>query len=596
MGFIFTDKGGTDNVGALTEHVLFTTDCAFDIGSDDGGATENRPRSIYLCTKLRIGDAPGSGLIQGHDSSVADANAGATLNLRGGNKTAGSGDGGDLNLDAGTSTGGTAGKINLGDNQTVVFGDGGTQDWTFKNEGNSEFRINNLGGDSGTYFTLNQEFGNDETLDTQMNFASGGVPLDQSGNGMDIGWSAFLASPAMAITTRQFSPPATSPKHDLVLERGFDNGDIRITANGVKFKDPITGIDNSDNDTVDAGDLGFRGGNKTIGDADGGELTLSGGSGNDNGRGGDVDITGGTGAGTRGGHLDLSAGIGAFNVPGGDLRLTSALGNSVDDGDIILSGLTTGNIELNPGTDLLIGGSQHVRGAINSVADASQPTTTILDGSDKAAGTGIGGTLLVRGGESQGGIGGVLLLQGGRTQDVDSDGGQVTIQGGIGGNTSGQGGDIILTGGTNASSSIRAGNVEINGGSKTNATGPAGDASLIGGLSNNTGRVPGIASVIGGAALIAGTEDGGDVNLGGGSSFGGTVGNVVVTVGNLNLTGGDLQVDGTQVVSNRVTGYTDPTGTTDRGTFATTTVTTADLAEFVKAMYEDLKAHGLIGN
>lgn len=42
--------------------------------------------------------------------------------------------------------------------------------------------------------------------------------------------------------------------------------------------------------------------------------------------------------------------------------------------------------------------------------------------------------------------------------------------------------------------------------------------------------------------------------------------------------------------------YVDPTGTSDKGTFATSTVTTEDLAEFVKAMYEALKATGLLKN
>jgi len=60
--------------------------------------------------------------------------------------------------------------------------------------------------------------------------------------------------------------------------------------------------------------------------------------------------------------------------------------------------------------------------------------------------------------------------------------------------------------------------------------------------------------------------------------------------------GTSVRVGANQVVSSRKTGYADPTGTTDRGTFATSTVTTADLAEFVKAMYEDMKSHGLIGN
>ena len=42
--------------------------------------------------------------------------------------------------------------------------------------------------------------------------------------------------------------------------------------------------------------------------------------------------------------------------------------------------------------------------------------------------------------------------------------------------------------------------------------------------------------------------------------------------------------------------YVDPTGTSDKGTFATSTVTIEDLAEFVKAMYESLKANGFLKN
>ena len=56
------------------------------------------------------------------------------------------------------------------------------------------------------------------------------------------------------------------------------------------------------------------------------------------------------------------------------------------------------------------------------------------------------------------------------------------------------------------------------------------------------------------------------------------------------------KVAGTQVVGSQVTGYTDPTGSVDRGTFATSSVTTEDLAEFVFALYTDLKGHGLVAN
>jgi hypothetical protein len=54
-------------------------------------------------------------------------------------------------------------------------------------------------------------------------------------------------------------------------------------------------------------------------------------------------------------------------------------------------------------------------------------------------------------------------------------------------------------------------------------------------------------------------------------------------------------VDGTQVVSNRATGWEAATGTATRTTFATSTVTTAQLAQRVKALIDDLTTHGLIG-
>lgn len=76
-----------------------------------------------------------------------------------------------------------------------------------------------------------------------------------------------------------------------------------------------------------------------------------------------------------------------------------------------------------------------------------------------------------------------------------------------------------------------------------------------------------------------------------------TDGSTSVEGGDLKLsTGNAVQVDSQQVVAARQTGWADPTGTSDKTTFDTTTVTTQDLAEFVKALYEDLKAHGLIGN
>lgn len=70
---------------------------------------------------------------------------------------------------------------------------------------------------------------------------------------------------------------------------------------------------------------------------------------------------------------------------------------------------------------------------------------------------------------------------------------------------------------------------------------------------------------------------------------------LVTAYNSLNLSGGALQVDGTQVVSNRVTGWASPTGTATRTAFDTTTVNVTDLAERVKAVIDDLISHGLFG-
>lgn len=66
------------------------------------------------------------------------------------------------------------------------------------------------------------------------------------------------------------------------------------------------------------------------------------------------------------------------------------------------------------------------------------------------------------------------------------------------------------------------------------------------------------------------------------------------TEGMVNTTA-HYRVNGTQVVSSRITGWGTPTGTTTKTAFDTSTVTLPQLAERVKALIEDLKTHGLIG-
>ena len=56
-----------------------------------------------------------------------------------------------------------------------------------------------------------------------------------------------------------------------------------------------------------------------------------------------------------------------------------------------------------------------------------------------------------------------------------------------------------------------------------------------------------------------------------------------------------FRVNGVLVVGARQTGWTAPTGTATRTTFATASVTLPQLAQRVHALIDDLIAHGLIG-
>lgn len=64
---------------------------------------------------------------------------------------------------------------------------------------------------------------------------------------------------------------------------------------------------------------------------------------------------------------------------------------------------------------------------------------------------------------------------------------------------------------------------------------------------------------------------------------------------NLSGSGAGLYIGGLLTVRDRRTGWTAPTGTATRTAFDTATVTTAQLAERVKALIDNLISHGLIG-
>lgn len=72
-------------------------------------------------------------------------------------------------------------------------------------------------------------------------------------------------------------------------------------------------------------------------------------------------------------------------------------------------------------------------------------------------------------------------------------------------------------------------------------------------------------------------------------------GRVAVSNGPIQITGFGLEIDGDTVLGPRSAGWSAATGTADRTTFDTAAVTLEELAQRVKALLDDLTAHGLIG-
>lgn len=99
-------------------------------------------------------------------------------------------------------------------------------------------------------------------------------------------------------------------------------------------------------------------------------------------------------------------------------------------------------------------------------------------------------------------------------------------------------------------------------------------------------------------SFVLNLQIGGTVPSGGGTAGLG-VGLPATGLGNIDASGSvtakSFSVGNNQVVSARKIGWTAPTGTATRTTFATSTVTLPQLAERVKALIDDLIAHGLIG-
>jgi hypothetical protein len=113
---------------------------------------------------------------------------------------------------------------------------------------------------------------------------------------------------------------------------------------------------------------------------------------------------------------------------------------------------------------------------------------------------------------------------------------------------------------------------------------------LYGGISNATaGSEQGIFTF---RVRVAGVEVP-QLNISNGVSIGAPA---LAQLGNGTLNvGGFVYINGTKVLGIRETGWAAPTGTATRTAFPTSTVTLPQLAERVKALIDDLMAHGLIG-
>lgn len=157
----------------------------------------------------------------------------------------------------------------------------------------------------------------------------------------------------------------------------------------------------------------------------------------------------------------------------------------------------------------------------------------------------------------------------------------------------------LAHGGTGAASAAAA---RTNLGLGSLATQSAGGVAITGGTVSGLTAALALADGGTGASSAAAARG----NLGLGSIATQDAGSVAITGGavsglaSLAVAGdadvsGDYKVDSVKVVSNRRTGWGAPTGTASRATFETSGATVGQLAQRLKALIDDLLAHGLIG-
>jgi hypothetical protein len=162
------------------------------------------------------------------------------------------------------------------------------------------------------------------------------------------------------------------------------------------------------------------------------------------------------------------------------------------------------------------------KGADSAVADASAATSVTMRAGDKTAGTGNGGNLTLRGGQTSGGFGGSVQITG---SNGASSGGGITMNAGSGGTSSA--GDLNFSAGTGGTNSL-GGVVNINAGQGGSGNAQGGGINIFAGTGVGTG-VGGAVTLRGGAGSA--TSLGGDINLDSGITQGGGLGKIVFKIG-----------------------------------------------------------------
>jgi hypothetical protein len=175
------------------------TDNLLDWGSQDGGTTPNRPRTIYVGTSIVGASQATTFSILGTTATTA-ATAGAAVTILGGDGLT-TGAGGALRVDAGNSPSGTNGALLIGDVNAVSVSVGRT--------GQNTQVVGTLGATQATTFTAVADFdagatvaaGQSITGDGALTVVATSAVLSLDGTGIETSATTFTADAGLSIAT-----------------------------------------------------------------------------------------------------------------------------------------------------------------------------------------------------------------------------------------------------------------------------------------------------------------------------------------------------------------------------------------------------------